>query len=130
MSRRAVYRLICRIAERDYADVVDRAGFDDESARVYLQDGSFLEVWLHREEDLMERYAFHWERRHVDGSIYRHDNAPHVRWRGVETFPKHFHFETESDAVESHIPDDPISASRYLLDFIREFLKNRASESC
>ncbi len=129
MSRREVYRLICRLAERDYADVVAGAGFDDESARVYLQDGSFLEVWLHGQEDLMKRYAFHWERRHVDGRAYRHDNTPHVRWRDVKTFPKHFHFETESNAVESHIPDDPISASRYFLDFIREFLKKKASES-
>ena len=129
MSRREVYRLICRLAERDYADVVEGAGFDDESARVYLQDGSFLEVWLHRQEDPMKRYAFHWERRHVDGGVYRHDNIPHVRWRDVKTFPKHFHFETESNAVESHIPDDPISASRYFLDFIREFLMKKPSES-
>jgi len=128
LSRKEVYRLICRLAERDYADMVDRAGFDDESARVYLHDGSFLEVWLHREEDLMERYAFHWERRHVDGGVYRHDNTPHISWMGVEAFPKHFHFETESNAVESYLPDDPISASRYFLDFIREFLRKKAAE--
>ena len=129
MSRREVYRLICRMAERDYADVVDGAGFDDESARVYLQDGSFLEVWLHGQEDLMGRYAFHWERRHVDGRVYRHDNTPHASWRGVETFPRHFHFEAESNVVESHMPDDPISASKYFLDFVREYLRKRSSES-
>jgi len=59
LSRREIYRLICRLAERDYADMVERTGFDDESARVYLQDGSFLEIWLHRQEGLMRRYAFH-----------------------------------------------------------------------
>lgn len=129
MSRRGVYRLICRVAERDYADIVVGTGYDDESARVHLQDGSFIEVWLYGEEDLMERYAFHWERRHVDGSIFRHDNAPHMRWRAVETFPRHFHLETEANVVESHMPDDPLAASRYFLGFIREFLKKRAAKS-
>lgn len=127
MSRREVYRLICRLAERDYADVVEGAGFDDESARVHLQDGSFMEVWLNGQEDLMKRYAFHWERRHVDGRVYRHDNTPHVRWRDVKTFPKHFHLETESNAVESHIPDDPISASRCFLDLHKRVSKGEGS---
>jgi len=77
----------------------------------------------------MERYSFHWERSSVDGSIYRHNNTPHIRWRAVETFPRHFHFLTESDAVESHIPDDPISASKYFLGFIEEFLKKKSSEN-
>jgi len=129
LSRREVYRLICRMVERDYADIVEGTGVDDESARVHLQDGSFLEVWLHGEEDLMERYAFHWERKHVDGSIFRHDNAPHIRWRAVETFPRHFHLETEANVVESHMPDDPLAASRYFLDFMRGRLKKKAAQS-
>ena len=123
MSRREVYRLICRVAEREYAEIVQRAGFDDESARVYLVDGSFIEVWLYRSGDLMKRYAFHWERRHVDGKMFRHDNAPHLRWRDVGTFPKHFHHEAESNVIESHVPNDPLSATKYFLDFAREFLK-------
>jgi hypothetical protein len=32
-----------------------------------------------------------WERRHIDGTIYRHDNMPHAQWQGVSSFPKHFH---------------------------------------
>lgn len=120
MSRRKVYRLLCGVAERDYADIVERAGFDDESARVYFKDGSFLEVWFHRNEDLMKRYAFHWERRHVDGSVHRHDNAPHIKW-SVASFPKHFHSGTEDYVIESRIPDDPVSAFRYCLDYVRGF---------
>ena len=126
MTRKEVYRLICTVAERDYADIVERTGFDDESARIYFVDGSFLEVWLYRHEDLMKRYAFHWERRHVNGKIFRHDNTPHVRWKSVKTFPKHFHFENESNAIESRIPNDPISAAKYFIDFARDFLKKKA----
>ena len=123
MSRREAYKLICRVAEREFADIVQRAGFDEESARIYFVDGSFLEVWLYRSEDLMKRYAFHWERRGINGRIFRHDNAPHVRWRGVKTFPKHFHCEAESNVIESQIPDDPISVTKYFLNFVRDFLK-------
>jgi hypothetical protein len=91
LGRQEVYRLICLIAERDYADVVERSGFDAESARIFFVDGSFLEIWLGMNKDLMYRFAFHWERRQVNGRIYRHDNAPHARWRTVASFPLHFH---------------------------------------
>lgn len=43
-SRREVYKLICRVAEREYADIVQRTSYDDESARIYFVDESFLEV--------------------------------------------------------------------------------------
>jgi hypothetical protein len=114
------------IAERDYADIVKSAKCDEESARIYFVDDSFLEVWLLVQGDTLKRYAFHWERRHVDGKIFRHDNIPHARWSGVKTFPKHFHFESESKTVESEIPDDPLLAAKYFLNFAEEILgKNR-----
>lgn len=123
MSRREAYKLICRMAEREYADIVQKATFNEESARIYLVDGSFLEVWLYKHENLMARYVFHWERRHVNGKIFRHNNAPHVKWKKVKTFPKHFHHETEPNVTESYIPDDPILATKYFLNFIRNLLK-------
>ena len=115
------------IAESDYTDIVERTSFDDESARIYFIDESFLEVWLGNNEDLMKRYAFHWERRHLDGAVFRHDHAPHARWRCVETFPKHFHDGGESKVVESTITDDPVAAAKYFLDFVRSksIAKNR-----
>lgn len=65
MNRREIYRFICEVAERKYADVVQRISFDDESARIYFIDESFLDVWIYTSENLMKRYVFHWERRHV-----------------------------------------------------------------
>jgi hypothetical protein len=46
---------------------------DAESAGIfflglYLSDGSF------------------WERRHIDGLLYRHDHAPHIRWKTSPLF--------------------------------------------
>ena len=107
------------IAESDYTDIVERTSFDDESARIYFMDESFLEVWLGNNEDLMRRYAFHWERRHLDGTLFRHDRAPHARWQCSQTFPKHFHNGSESKVVESTITDDPVAAAKYFLDFVR-----------
>jgi hypothetical protein len=38
LSRREAYKLICRMAEREYADIVQKANFDEESVRIYLTD--------------------------------------------------------------------------------------------
>ena len=62
----------------------------------------------------------HWEQRAKRGLIYRYDNAPDHP--DVSTCPKHFHNGNE-DAVEaSYIPDDPITALRQFLIFVRDKL--------
>ncbi len=70
------------------------------------------------------KYAYHWDRRIVDGAVFRHDNAPHVRWQHIHTFPKHFHDGSDhEDAVrESTISDDPVAAIGQFLTFVRERL--------
>ncbi len=95
--------------------------------RLHVSDGSYVDIWFSRR--IPGRYAYHWERRHVDGSIYRHDNRPHASLTDMKTFPKHFHDGSDGDVEESFLSDDPISASRYFLDFIREFLMKKPSES-
>jgi ParB-like chromosome segregation protein Spo0J len=123
-NRKSAYRLICRIAEREYRDIVMGTSFDYEKAMVFLKDGSFLEVWLYRSESLMEKYAFHWDKTSVDGKVFRHDNMPHVKWGSVETFPKHFHQGAEWSVVESLIPENPTSAAKYFLSFARSLLRS------
>jgi len=70
------------------------------------------------------KYSYHWNRRAIDGSIFRYDNAPHARWAHVRTFPKHFHNGSEEarDVKESTISDDPIEAIREFLGFVRNRL--------
>ena len=72
-----------------------------ERLRIFLKDVSFVDVWL----SASGKYSYHWEHRHVRGFIHRHDNAPHIRWWNVETFPKHFHDCSEDNVVESSIPE-------------------------
>jgi hypothetical protein len=44
-------------------------------------------------------------------------------WKGVKTFPKHFHDGSEDNVKNSEIPDDAVSAINYFLGFVRDFLK-------
>lgn len=106
------------IAEVEFADIVAEVVIPDvNELRVMLSDGSFIDLWFSLK--LQGRYSFHWERRAIDGKIYRHDNAPHRRWQSVATFPHHFHDGGETDVVESHISAIPADALREFLTFVR-----------
>ena len=107
------------IAEVEFADIVVEAFVTDiNEMRIVLSDGSFVDVWFSLK--LSGRYSYHWERRAIDGKIYRHDNAPHKRWQSVATFPKHFHDGSETNVSESHISQVPEEAMREFLTFVRD----------
>jgi len=102
------------IAEVEFADIVAQVLIPDlNELRIILTDGSFMDVWFSLK--LAGRYSYHWERRAVDGAIYRHDNAPHKRWRSVATFPRHFHNASEPNVVESHLSEGPEESLREFL---------------
>ena len=109
------------ISEVEFADIVVEAlvpGVNE--LRILLTDGSFVDVWFSLK--LAGRYSFHWERRALDGKIYRHDNAPHQRWQFVQTFPHHFHDGSEDQVLESHLSQFPEEALRQFLAFARDKL--------
>ncbi len=111
------------IAEIEFDEIVLNADvIDINELRITLRENSFIEVWFSLK--LEGRYSFHWERKAIDGTIYRHDNAPHKRWQRIRTFPKHFHdgSEAEEDCKESYISDDPKEALREMLGFVGEKL--------
>ncbi|MBS3789150.1 hypothetical protein KGY79_13270 [Candidatus Bipolaricaulota bacterium] len=86
--------------------------------RLYVIDNSIIDVFL----SPSGRYSYHWERRHIDGTIYRHDNAPHNEWSDFDTFPKHFHDGTNNhvDAKNSYISNDPVEAAHDFLTFVEK----------
>lgn len=86
-----------------------------------MSDRSYIDIWLSRK--ISGRYAYHWERRHVNGSIYRHDNRPHARLKNMETFPRHFHNGSDENIEESRLSDDPIDAVKSFLEFVRRKLR-------
>ena len=88
------YKALKTIAVSEFADVIVDAQImslptgDPLKLRFDIVDGSLLDVLI----SPGGRYSYHWERHLIaTGELYRHDNAPHERWRHVATFPKHFH---------------------------------------
>ena len=132
MSISAIFVALQTLALTEFGDVVGNAIImtlptgDPLKLRLNIADGSLLDVFL----SVSGHYSYHWERRLTPkGDLYRHDNAPHNRWRYVSTFPKHFHDGSENNVVESHINPQPESALREMLVFIRQKLLNESRMS-
>ncbi|MFN8257271.1 MAG: DUF6516 family protein [Bacteroidales bacterium] len=113
-----------QIVESEFAGLVKNINepFLNE-LRINLKDESFVEVWF--SINLENRYSYHWERKDIDGSIYRHDNAPHAKWKEIETFPKHFHNKTEQNVEPSYLSDKPENAIREVMNFIQDYIENK-----
>lgn len=106
------------IAEVEFFDLVEEVFVQGTNElRIIQRDGSFVDVWFSLK--LSNRYSYHWERRAINGTIFRHDNAPHKRWQALSTFPKHFHHGSEDNVVESHISEVPEEALREFFVFVR-----------
>jgi hypothetical protein len=112
MSLRAIRGLV----EREFPALVTDTEIIDNKIRVFLVDGSYIDFWWSTQ--IPGRYSYHWERRHIDGTVYRHDNMPHARWTHIKTFPKHFHNGSDDKANESRINDDPVAAVKEFLEFV------------
>lgn len=117
-----LYENLQAIALTEFADIVDHARVltlttgDPLKLRLDVVDGSLIDVFL----SASGKYSYHWERRLTSaGDLYRHDNAPHDKWRYVRTYPKHFHDGSEDNVKESHIGDVPEKAMREFLSFVR-----------
>jgi hypothetical protein len=116
------------IAQMECVGIVVEAIIPDiNELRIILTDGSFVDVWFSLK--LQGRYSFHWERRALDGKIYRHDNSPHRRWESVATFPRHFHDGSETNVSESQISEIPEDALREFLAFVRARIDLSSSSS-
>jgi len=118
-----MYSQLERIALGEFGDIVVRTQMIGRRAgaalklRLHIRDGTAVDVWLSPNR---ARYAYHWEQRAKRGLLHRHDNAPdHPH---VSTFPKHFHNGSEEAVEESHISDEPSTALREFLTFIRDKL--------
>jgi hypothetical protein len=104
-----------RIVETEVLPFVHSATIMRQKLRVVLMDSSYIDFWWSTQ--IPRRYAYHWERRHIDGTIYRYDNMPHPQWRGVKSFPKHFYAGERQTILESTIATDPEQALRQFLGF-------------
>ncbi len=112
---------LAQVAIREFTDIVVATTIVRDKLRILLSDGSYIDFWW--SSQISGRFAHHWERIHVDGTIYRHDNMPHPRWRFVTTFPQHYHEGSQEHVIASFQPSDPPEAAlRAFLTFVRQSL--------
>ena len=119
-----VYQRQLEVAMQKFGDIVSEGEIiyteskEPLKLRLNIVDGSIVDVFY----SSGGKYSYHWDRRIINGTIYRHDNAPHKHWREIKTFPKHFHEETEYVAKESYISADPLLAIEEFLEFVKSML--------
>ena len=119
-----VYQRQLEVARQKFGDIVGEGEIiyteskEPLKLRLSIVDGSIVDVFY----SSRGKYSYHWDRRIINGTIYRHDNAPHKRWREIKTFPKHFHQDTEYLAKESYISADPLLAIEEFLEFAKSVL--------
>lgn len=68
---------------------------------------------------LQDKYSYHWERRNLDGTIFRQVNAFHLEWKDLPTCPEHLHNGSEDEVESIVISDDYEKAVSDFLTFIR-----------
>jgi hypothetical protein len=111
---------LCRIGEIEFGHLVVDSQPLGEKARLFLNDGSYIDLWLSRR--LQERFGFHWERRHLDGTMYRYDNFPNTAWRDIETYPRHFHNGSQDAVIAPPFAADLLAGFREFMIFVETTL--------
>ena len=121
LSRDRVYSQLTELALNDFGDIVDSVKNIEGKLRFLLSDGSYVDIWLSVKKK--GTYAYHWERREIDGTIYRYNNLPDKNAKKLKTYPNHFHDKKEKNVVESYMSDNPVEAVKSLLNFVRKMIK-------
>lgn len=84
------FEKFARIAEVEFSDIVLSTHDLGLKLRIYLKDKSFID-FFYTTKLKKQRFSIHWERRHLDKTIFRVDNTPDKKWKKIKTFPLHFH---------------------------------------
>jgi hypothetical protein len=125
-----LYKRLLNIAVSEFKAVVESGQIlysqsgEPWKLRLYLNDESFIDIYY----SVRGKYSYHWDRRLTSNKIYRHDNAPHEKWKNVSTFPKHFHHGSEDIVITSHISDNPELALKEFLNFVSNHFKKEPPE--
>ena len=121
ISRDEIYSQFRQIALSDFGDIVEGITVMEGKLRLLFKDETFMDIWLSVKKKGV--YAYHWERREVDGTIYRYNNLPDREAKKLQTYPKHFHDKAQENVVESNLSDNPEEAIRTVLEFARRIIK-------
>ena len=66
-QREDLYRRLAYIALREFPDVVFGTEIVEGKLRIFIAGESFIDIWFSKKRE--GAYAYHWERRMVDGTI-------------------------------------------------------------
>lgn len=119
-SREKIYSQLSQIAIRDFSDIVKGTKIVEGKQRVILIDHSYVDIWLSVKKKGI--YAYHRERKDIDGTIYRYNNLPDKEARKIGTYPHHFHSKTEKNILESNLSNEPCEAIITILKFARSII--------
>ncbi len=108
---------IRRIAEVEFAAVIVDSQPLGEKLRLFLEEGSHIDIWLSRKLD--NRFRFHWERRHIDGTLYRYDNFPDPEWQAVATYPCQFHNGSQDNVEAAPFSSEVLTGFRDFMRFVQ-----------
>lgn len=113
------FTAFARIAEIEFSDIVLSTQDLGNKLRIYLKDTSFIDFYFTTKLQT-RKFSMHWERRHINASIFRIDNTPDKNWKKVKTFPLHFHNKTYENV---DVPPFLVSKQNSLLTLFRNFLR-------
>jgi len=77
-----LYEELSTIALTEFADIVEATRIVENKLRVFLVDGSYIDVWFSIRRPGV--FAYHWERRGLNGTIYRYDNIPGIPFTALQ----------------------------------------------
>ena len=77
-----------RLAEVEFLEIVQSTAIIENKLRVTLVDGSYIDFWW--SEEISGRFAYHWERIRIDGTVYRHDKHSPFAVADGRVFPQAF----------------------------------------
>lgn len=112
------FTVFARIAEIEFSEIVISTQDLGLKLRIYLTDKSFID-FFYTERLKTQRFSIHWERKHIDNTIYRIDNTPDKKWSNVKSFPLHFHKKEYLSIVE---PPLKYGSDYKMDDVFRSFL--------
>jgi hypothetical protein len=116
------YYKLGEIAEKEFADIVFKVQVVSGKLRLYITDGSYFDIWFSKK--IKDRFAYHWERRQINGQVYRFDNHPHEEYKNMKNYPRHFHDGSERNVKESWFSKGHTQVLREFLSLIRDKLND------
>lgn len=119
---RETLHIFKRITEIEFSEIVQFTIFFPTKLRIQIIDNSFIDVHISKKIPLY--FAFHWERRHIDKTVFRYDNFPDPKWKNISTFPKHFHYKNEDNIIVPDFATDIEQGFHDFMRFVHKYIKN------